>query len=242
MRTIGDDERRARLARRHGLAPAHRFADVEDAADAIVALHATDPASVFLAARARLAEPSVAAIEAALYEQRTLVRMLGMRRTMFVVPAALAGVVQASSTRALIPGERKRFVALLEESGVADDGARWLRETEAATYAALVARGEATAVRARPGRPRAAREDAGRAGQALRRDPGRLDEGPLPARRRGADRARPPARLVDELAVSLGAGGDVAAGRDRRARRPTPPRPSCCAAGCWRSGPARSPT
>ena len=145
VRRIGDDERRARLALRHGLAPPHRFAAVEDVADAIVALHATDPASVVLSARARLAEPALAAIEAALYERRTVVRLLGMRRTMFVVPAALAGVVQASSTRALVPGERKRFVALLQESGVTDDGAGWLRETEAATYAALVARGEATA-------------------------------------------------------------------------------------------------
>ncbi len=145
VRTVTDDERRARLARRHGLAAPHRFADVEAAAEAIVALHATDPASVFLAARARLREPSLAAIEAALYERRTLVRLLGMRRTMFVVPVALVGVVQSSSTRALVPGERKRFVALLEEAGVADDGARWLAETQAATYAALVARGEATA-------------------------------------------------------------------------------------------------
>lgn len=145
MRTVGDEERRARLARRHGLAPGHRFSDVAAAAEAIVALHATDPASVFLAARARLAGPSVAAVEEALYERRTVVRLLGMRRTMFVVPAALVAVVQASSTRALVPGERKRFVALLEESGVAQDGARWLRETEEATYAALVARGEATA-------------------------------------------------------------------------------------------------
>ena len=145
MRTVTEEERRARLARRHGLAAEHRFARVEDAVDAIAALHATDPASVFLAARARLADPSMAAIEAALYERRTLVRLLGMRRTVFVVPAALAGVVQASSARALVPGERKRFIALLEQSGVAADGARWLRETEAATYAALVARGEATA-------------------------------------------------------------------------------------------------
>ena len=144
-RTIGDEERRARLARRHGLAPEHRFDDVAQVAEAVVALHATDPASVFVSARARIAAPSVAAIEAALYEQRTLVRLLGMRRTVFVVPAALAGIVQASSTRALVPGERKRFIALLEESGVAGDGARWLDETQAATYLALVARGEATA-------------------------------------------------------------------------------------------------
>ena len=144
MRTITDAERRARLARRHGLAPEHRFGDVAQVAEAIVALHATDPASVFLSARARLVAPTVGAIEDALYARRTLVRMLGMRRTMFVVPTPLAGVVHASSTRALIGGERKRFAALLEQSGVATDGAAWLRETAEATYAALLARGEAT--------------------------------------------------------------------------------------------------
>lgn len=144
MRTIDDNERRARLALRHGLPAAARFADVVSAAGALGGLHATDPATVFLAARARLAAPSVAAIESALYEERALVRMLGMRRTMFVVPADLAGVIHASSTRALIPGERKRFAALIESTGVCDDGAGWLREVEEATYAALVVRGEAT--------------------------------------------------------------------------------------------------
>ena len=53
----------------------------------IVGLHGTDPASVYLAARARTREVDKAAIEHALYEERSLVRMLGMRRTVFVVPA-----------------------------------------------------------------------------------------------------------------------------------------------------------
>jgi hypothetical protein len=147
VRTIGDDERRARLALRHGLVPAGRAAmpGVTAVAGALGGLHATDPATVFLAARARLAESSVAAIEHALYDERSLVRMLGMRRTMFVVPAALVGVVQASSTRALVPGERRRFGALLETAGITDDGAAWMRETEDAVERALRARGEATA-------------------------------------------------------------------------------------------------
>lgn len=145
MRTIGDDERRARLALRHGLARSSRASDVTALAGALVGLHATDPASVFLAARARVAGTSVAAIEDALYEQRTLVRILGMRRTMFVVPAELVPVVQASSTRALVPGERKRFAALLEGGGITTDGARWMRATEDAVERALRARGEATA-------------------------------------------------------------------------------------------------
>jgi hypothetical protein len=145
VRTIGDDERRARLALRHGLAPAARAADVTALAGTLAGLHATDPASVFLAARARIAGVSVAAIEDLLYGARRLVRILGMRRTMFVVPADLMQVVHASVTRALVPGERRRFVALLEGAGIATDGARWMRETEDAVEQALRARGEATA-------------------------------------------------------------------------------------------------
>jgi hypothetical protein len=54
VRRIGVDERRARLARRHGLAPDGRAADVVEAARSVVALHGTDPATVYLSARARV--------------------------------------------------------------------------------------------------------------------------------------------------------------------------------------------
>jgi winged helix DNA-binding protein len=142
---LDDDGRRARLALRHHLAPSARARDVAELAGDLAGLHATDPATVVLAARARLESPKLQAIEDALYVERSIVRILGMRRTMFVVPVELAPVVRASCTRALLPGERKRFVAQLESGGVADDGERWLREAERATLAALQARGEATA-------------------------------------------------------------------------------------------------
>ena len=145
MQRLDDDQRRARLTLRHHLAPTARAADVAALAGDLAGLHATDPATVMLAARARLESPQLQAIEDALYVERSIVRILGMRRTMFVVPVELAPVVQASCTRALLPGERKRFVALLESGGVADDGERWLRAAEQATLAALVERGEATA-------------------------------------------------------------------------------------------------
>ncbi len=144
VRRIGLEERRARLAVRHHLAPGARAAGMADVARDLVALHGTDPASVFLAARARLRAPEVAAIERALYEERTAVRMLGMRRTMFVVPEELAPVVQAACTQALVPRERRRLVQLLEQGGIAGDGAAWLRQAEDATVRALAARGEAT--------------------------------------------------------------------------------------------------
>ncbi|HEV8298305.1 MAG TPA: winged helix DNA-binding domain-containing protein [Acidimicrobiales bacterium] len=146
MRRITDEERRARLALRHHLAPSARLTDVVRLAGDLTGLHSSDPASVFLAAAARMRQPAgtVAALERALYEDRTLVRTLCMRRTMFVVPVDVVPIVQAACTDALVPGERKRLVQMLEANGIATDGARWLRKVEAETVAALDARGEAT--------------------------------------------------------------------------------------------------
>jgi hypothetical protein len=64
--TVG--ERRARLARRHRLVPSTRTDDVAAIADSVVALHSSDPVSVFLSALARMRHPSIAAVEAALHE------------------------------------------------------------------------------------------------------------------------------------------------------------------------------
>jgi hypothetical protein len=61
--TVG--ERRARLARRHRLVPSTRTDDVASIADSVVALHSSDPVSVFLSALARMRHPSIAAVEAA---------------------------------------------------------------------------------------------------------------------------------------------------------------------------------
>lgn len=145
MRRMEIGERRARLGVRHHLAAAARAESVVDVARDLVALHSTDPASVFLAAAARLRDPDAEAIERALYQERTLVRLLGMRRTMFVVPVDAVPVVQAACTLALVPGERRKLVTLLEGSGVAADGEAWLLQAEEATVQALSGLGEATA-------------------------------------------------------------------------------------------------
>jgi len=137
------DERRDRLAVRHRLAAGARINDAVAIADAVVALHGTDPASVFLSAAARMVTPSVEALERALYDERRLVRTLCMRRTMFVLPVPMVPVVQAACTDALVPGERKRTLAMIEEAGVADAD-RLLKELEASTVAAIEEAGEAT--------------------------------------------------------------------------------------------------
>jgi hypothetical protein len=145
VRRIGVAERRARLLRRHHLGPADRAPDVTTAAGGLVGLHASDPVTPYLAAVARVDGLRVTDVEHALYEERSALRMLGMRRTMFVVPVDLAPVVHAACTRAIAVRERKRLVQLVEQAGVADDAERWVEEANDATMRALAARGEAFA-------------------------------------------------------------------------------------------------
>lgn len=88
---------------------------------------------------------AVGDLEAALYDERSLVRMLGMRRTMFVVPRDVAVVVDAACSQAVAANERRKLVQLVEEGGLAPDGAAWLRRVERQTLDALRGAGEATA-------------------------------------------------------------------------------------------------
>ncbi|HKP10353.1 MAG TPA: winged helix DNA-binding domain-containing protein [Gaiella sp.] len=144
MRRIGVEERRARLVRRHRLSPAHRADEVTGAARSVVALHSTDPATVFLSAWARTASFERADLERALYEQRSLVRMLGMRRTLWVVPRDLVPVVDAGASQAVAANERRKLEKFVAESGITDEPAAWIDAAEAAALAALGARGEAS--------------------------------------------------------------------------------------------------
>jgi len=142
-RQITDAERRARIGVRHRLAATSRASGVRDVADSLVALHSTDPASVFLSAAARMDDATVEGIERALYDDRTLVRILGMRRTLFVVPVDLVSVVHAACTRSIAATQRRRYAGLIEDGGIADDGGAWLDRVGDATMAALERRGKA---------------------------------------------------------------------------------------------------
>jgi hypothetical protein len=146
VRRIGVDERRARLAVRHRLVPAERTADVAEITRSLVALHASDPASVVLSAIVRMPEPDPAAVARALYDERTVVRMLAMRRTLWTVDLATLPVVHASSTLAVAANQRRLLLQMLEGAGVGgEDPARWLRKVERSALEALRAAGEATA-------------------------------------------------------------------------------------------------
>jgi hypothetical protein len=147
-------ERRARLAVRHHLAPWERAATVAVAAADMIGLHGTDPASVYLAAWARTGCAGQAVIEDALYAERSVVRMLGMRRTVFVVPAALAPVIQAACTDQIAERLRRQLTKVVQETGVAPDAASWLKEVGEATVGVLAALGSATGAELAGAEPR----------------------------------------------------------------------------------------
>ncbi|WP_109001268.1 winged helix DNA-binding domain-containing protein [Streptomyces rishiriensis] len=145
QRYIDGAERRARLALRHRLAPEARAATPEAVADALVALHGTDPATVYLAVGARLADPTATVPETdrALYTDRSLVRMHGMRHTVFVFPTESTAVVHASTGLAVAARERAALVKDMAKAGAPD--AVWLKEVEESALAALARLGQATA-------------------------------------------------------------------------------------------------
>lgn len=145
MRTISNAERRARLGVRHHLARARAGTDVASVAGDLVGLHATDPKSVYLGAWARIPGVSIDDVSRALYDDRTVLRMLGMRRTLFVLPVELARVVHAACSRSIAQTERRKLLRRLADNGVASDPERWLRDVEEATLRALRELGEATA-------------------------------------------------------------------------------------------------
>ena len=150
MRRIGVAERRARLGLRHRLAAgAHADGTSADGpaevARSLVAVHSTDPSSVYLGLLARMDGGGISSIQRALYADRNLIRLLGMRRTVFVTSLDIAPVIQAACSAAVAARERRKLLGWLAEAGVADNVGAWLGEVEQAALAALTARGEATA-------------------------------------------------------------------------------------------------
>ena len=143
-RTVGVQERRARLARRHRLLPGLRTDDVAVIADDVVALHSTDPVTVYLSAMLRMEHPSVEAVERALYVDRSVVRHHAMRRTLWVGTPDVVRLMHAAATRKLVGPEHRRTAKLLAENGI-DDPDAWLADARDQVLAALHEHGPQTA-------------------------------------------------------------------------------------------------
>ncbi|HEY6746241.1 MAG TPA: winged helix DNA-binding domain-containing protein [Mycobacteriales bacterium] len=135
MRHVPDQERRARLAVRQALAVP--VDSPEAATRAMTVLHATEAASVHLSCWARVQPVTVADVDRALYADRTLVKQLAMRRTLFVVPRELLPAVWGSASARVAAIERARMAKDVVRAGIAADGDEWLDRARAAVLAVL---------------------------------------------------------------------------------------------------------
>ena len=141
---ITTQQRRARLARRHRLSAPARTDHLPVIADSLVALHSSDPASVYLSAVARMANPSIAAVSAALHDERSLVRHLGMRRTIWVYTPEVARSVHAACTVDIAAAEWKQLLKWVTAGEIADPE-QWVQRARTDTLAALHLLGPTTA-------------------------------------------------------------------------------------------------
>ena len=153
MQTIDAAERRARLAVRHRLAPGQRAVDVVEATESMVCLHATDPSTVYLSAWARADGMAVPDMERALYADRSLVKHLAMRRTLFVFPRPTLSFAQAGASDRVADTERRRLIRAVEEAGLQKNGERWLKKASEQVLAALSDGREATSSELRDENP-----------------------------------------------------------------------------------------
>lgn len=127
MLRVTDDHRRARIARRHGLHPDHRYDAIEAATTAMTAWHATEPSTPHLSLHARMRSLTVADVEAALYDERSLVRTMAMRRTLWLVTRDLLPAVVGGPGGRVADAERRRLAkeAVRPEASAGGD---WIGE------------------------------------------------------------------------------------------------------------------
>ncbi|HEV7948867.1 MAG TPA: winged helix DNA-binding domain-containing protein [Glaciihabitans sp.] len=131
MRHVSDHERRARIGVRHALAPSAAADSPEAATRAMTVLHATEPATVYLSCWARVPEVTVADIDRALFDERSLVKQLAMRRTLFVFPRDLLPAVLPSASARVAHTERTRMAKDVVLAELAEDGDEWLDSSRA---------------------------------------------------------------------------------------------------------------
>lgn len=120
----------------------------EQVTAALVALHATDPASVYLSVLARSLGSSLADVSDAMYERRILVRWMAMRRTLFLVATSDVPMIQAAVSTPLAAMLRRGLISRLHRNGseppVDDDAETWLADLELRVAHVLQALGGAT--------------------------------------------------------------------------------------------------
>ena len=122
-----DDHRRARIARRHGLHPDHRFDSIEAATVGMTALHATEVSTPYISLHARMDHLIVDDVDRALYDDRSIVRTMAMRRTLWIVPRDLLPAVSGSAGRRVADEQRRLLVKETADLEF-ESGADWIAD------------------------------------------------------------------------------------------------------------------
>lgn len=125
VRLVTVGERRARLGIRHRLASS--ASSVSSLTDDLVVLHGTDPATIYLSTCPRIDGVSPDDVDRALFEGRTVLRTLAMRRTLFVASTSTVPFVERSSSVGVAAVERKRLEGFLVDTKIGDPTG-WLAE------------------------------------------------------------------------------------------------------------------
>ncbi len=86
-------------------------------------LHSTEPATVYLSLHARVDGLTVPDVDRALYDDRSVVKQLAMRRTLFVFPRDLLPAAWGSASLRVAAQLEARLVKELESAGHADGAA-----------------------------------------------------------------------------------------------------------------------
>jgi len=145
VRHLDDAERRSRLARRHAIHPGHRVGDAVAATRAMTVLHSTEPPTPYLSLHARVDGLTRADVDRALYDDRTLVKQLAMRRTLFVFARDLLPAAWGSASARVAVQEGKRIAKDVVLGGLATDGEEWLRSAREAVLDRLAGGDELSA-------------------------------------------------------------------------------------------------
>ena len=133
------------LVDRQLLGPAGRSnRSISDVASALALLHATDPSTPYLSVHVRT-DSTIADIDDALYEARTLSRCTTVRRTVFVMDREAADAACGAFNVALADKLRRQLIAWLDASDDVDGpGDRFLADVEQAVVDSLRSGGRAT--------------------------------------------------------------------------------------------------
>lgn len=145
MLRASNAHRRARIAQRHGLARQHRYDTIAAATTAMTALHATEASSVHLALLARVKQLTPAEVDHELYEARSLIKTMAMRRTIWVVTRDLLPAVAGSAGRRVAQAQQRLLAKQASEFaatlGAPVDGVHWIDHVAGQVVATLTERG-----------------------------------------------------------------------------------------------------